>query len=108
MKIKSKQLYLTITLTMLCLSLVFANSGAAGMGMEHGSGHGMTMHHQHAMLNHALSMALEGANMIMLGQMGMAPGVDEVSVKHGEMMMKDGKVPHGSNNVRRRHEKDAC
>jgi hypothetical protein len=92
MKIKSKLLYLTITLIIFCLSLVFANSGAAEMGMEHGSGHGMTMHHQHVMLNHALIMALEGSNMTMLGQMGMAPGVDEVSVKHGAMMMKDGKA----------------
>ncbi len=55
-------------------------------------GHGMTMHHQHIMLNHALSMALEGSNMMMLGQMGMASGVDEMTVHHGEMMMKDAKA----------------
>ena len=54
------------------------------------AGHGMTMHHQHTMLNHALGMTLAGSNMLMLGQMGMAKGIDEVSVEHGKMMMKDG------------------
>jgi hypothetical protein len=54
------------------------------------AGHGMAMHHQHTMLNHALGMTLSGSNMVMLGQMGMAKGVDEVSVEHGKMMMKDG------------------
>jgi hypothetical protein len=34
-------------------------------------------------------MALEGSNLIMLGQMSMAKGVDNVSVDHGKMMMKN-------------------
>lgn len=49
---------------------------------------GMTIHHQHIMLNHALKMALAGANSVMLGDMDMAKGVDEVSVEHGRMMLK--------------------
>ena len=53
-----------------------------------GTGADMTGHHQHIMLNHALQMALGGANSFMLGQMGMAKGVDEVSVEHGRMMLK--------------------
>ncbi len=32
----------------------------------------MPMHHMHIMINHALQMAVDGANLIMLGQMGMA------------------------------------
>ena len=32
-----------------------------------------------------------GANLIMLGKMGMAGDVDKLSVEHGEAMMKDGK-----------------
>jgi hypothetical protein len=60
------------------------------MTLEAHAGHGMTMHHQHIMLNHALGMTLAGSNMLMLGQMGMAKGIDEVSVEHGKMMMKDG------------------
>jgi hypothetical protein len=50
--------------------------------------HTMGMHHQHILMNHALKMALEGSDMTMTGQMGMAPGVDEVTVAHGKMMRK--------------------
>jgi hypothetical protein len=63
-------------------------SKMSGPGHE---GHGMIMHHQHIMLNHALQMALEGSNMLMLGQMGMAKGLDKTSVDHGKMMMKNGR-----------------
>jgi len=56
------------------------------------AGQGMDIHHQHIMLNHALRMALEGANSIMLGDMGMAKGVDGVTVDHGRMMLKNARV----------------
>jgi hypothetical protein len=49
----------------------------------------MTMHHMHIMMNHALEMAAEGSNMVMLGQMGMAKDVDKYSVEHGKMMLSD-------------------
>lgn len=49
----------------------------------------MAMHHQHLLINHAMSMAAEGANMVMLGTMGMAGGVDAYSTEHGEMMLND-------------------
>jgi hypothetical protein len=55
-------------------------------------GHGMAVHHQHIMLNHALKMALEGANSVMLGDMGMAKGVDSISVEHGKMMLKNARA----------------
>jgi hypothetical protein len=51
----------------------------------------MAMHHMHMMINHALQMAADGANLIMLGQMGMAGDVDKLSVDHGKAMMNDGK-----------------
>jgi hypothetical protein len=51
----------------------------------------MAMHHMHMMINHALQMAADGANLIMLGQMGMAGDVDKLSVDHGKTMMNDGK-----------------
>jgi hypothetical protein len=78
---------------LIVLSFVLANQSLAGMEMEHGSGagHGMAMHHQHIMLNHALGMALAGSNLVMLGEMGMAKGVDKISVDHGKMMMKNGR-----------------
>jgi hypothetical protein len=75
------------------LSFLFSGPLSAGMTMKHGAGgHGMSMHHQHTMLNHALGMALEGSNLVMLGQMGMAKGVDKVSVDHGKMMVKNGRA----------------
>jgi len=57
-----------------------------------GTGGDMTMHHQHITLNHALKMALEGANLFMLGEMGMAGGIDEVDIEHGRMMIKNAKA----------------
>ena len=84
----------TLKFTVILVALLFLFSGpaAAGMTMKHGAGgHGMSMHHQHTMLNHALGMALEGSNLVMLGQMGMAKGVDNVSVDHGKMMIKNGR-----------------
>jgi len=50
----------------------------------------MTMHHMHIMINHALGMAAEGANLVMLGKMGMTKDTDKYSIEHGEMMIKDG------------------
>ena len=59
------------------------------MSMEDISGDMMTMHHMHILINHALEMAAEGANMTMLGQMGMAKEIDKDSIEHGKMMMSD-------------------
>ncbi|HAM53008.1 MAG TPA: hypothetical protein DCP92_20775 [Nitrospiraceae bacterium] len=49
----------------------------------------MTMHHLHILINHALSMAAEGSNLVMLGQMGMADDADKFSIEHGKTMLKD-------------------
>ncbi len=46
----------------------------------------MTMHHMHIMINHALEMAAQGSNMVMLGQMGMS-NTDKYSIEHGIMML---------------------
>ena len=51
----------------------------------------MTMHHMHMMVNHALQMASEGSDLIMLGGMGMAGDIDKMTVEHGKEMMNDGK-----------------
>ena len=56
------------------------------------AGQGMAVHHQHIMLNHALKMALEGSNSFMLGDMGMAKGVDSISIEHGKMMLKNARI----------------
>ncbi len=62
---------------------------SSGSAMTH-EGHGMVMHHQHQTMNHALGMVLDGANLVMLGQMGMIPAIDTLTVDHGDMMMNNG------------------
>ncbi len=52
-------------------------------------GEEMTLNHMHMALNHALAMAAEGADLIMLGKMGMAPQVDTASSEHGKAMLAD-------------------
>ncbi len=49
----------------------------------------MTLHHMHMALNHALAMAAEGSDLIMLGEMGMAPKVDTAASEHGKAMLAD-------------------
>jgi len=73
------------------ISLTFLLSGAVSADMDHNKGgrHDMGMHHMHTMLNHSLGMALEGSKLIMLGQMGMSPGMDKESIEHGKMMIKN-------------------
>jgi hypothetical protein len=75
----------------LAVSISLLAAGPVAAGFAGKQGHGMAMHHQHLMLNHSLGMTLEGSNLIMLGEMGMAGGIDKVSVDHGKMMMKNGK-----------------
>ena len=52
----------------------------------------MAMHHMHIMINHALEMAAQGSNMVMLGQMGMSKDVDKYSMEHGKMMLSDARA----------------
>lgn len=60
------------------------------MDLEHmSSPDTMTMHHMHITLNHALQMAAEGSSLIMIGQMGMAKGVDRFSIEHGREMISN-------------------
>lgn len=60
--------------------------------MKHGAGeHGMTMHHQHILMGHGLSMVLEGSNIVMLGQMNMVASLDPMTVEHGKKMIANGK-----------------
>jgi hypothetical protein len=69
--------------------LVIALLGKMSKGeMEYG----MDVNHQAIILNHALKMALEGANSIMLGEMDMARGIDRIAVEHGITMLKNARV----------------
>jgi hypothetical protein len=51
----------------------------------------MEMHHMHIMINHAIQMAAQGANLVMLGKMGMAGDIDKLTIDHGKEMLGDGK-----------------
>ncbi len=52
----------------------------------------MNIHIMMKLMNHALNHALEGANLQMLGQMGMANDqLDRDTIKHGTTMLKDGR-----------------
>lgn len=53
------------------------------------------LHDMHLMMqfmDHGLCVALEGANMQMLGQMGMSKKLDRDAIVHGTIMVKDGKA----------------
>jgi hypothetical protein len=47
----------------------------------------MNIHHMHILLNHALQMAAQGSNLIMIAQMGMVEDVDSFSLDHGKHML---------------------
>ena len=73
----------------LALAMFWAAGTALAEDKEHGDHgeHGMTMHHMHIMLNHAVEMAAKGSNLVMIGEMGMAKGIDEVSIAEGKAMI---------------------
>jgi hypothetical protein len=50
------------------------------------------MCHIRIALNHSLEMAAEGANLVMLGKMTMAGGIDEDSITHGRKMIADARI----------------
>jgi hypothetical protein len=87
LKVLVRMLFLGL---MFMMTLFLAANGSQAMDME--PGHDMSSHHQHLMLNHALGMTLEGYNMVMIGNMDMAMGIDESAVDHGNMMIKNGKA----------------
>lgn len=86
MKIVLKSAFLVIF--MFIGSVVHADKHASVQG---GHDHEMAMHHMHIMINHAVEMAAEGSNLIMIGQMSMAKGVDKLSIEHGKAMIKHAK-----------------
>ncbi len=50
------------------------------------------MHMMMRFMDHALCVALEGADMQMLGQMGMSKKLDKDAIVHGTIMVNDGKA----------------
>jgi hypothetical protein len=83
-KMKTTIKFVTVILS------VFAFNCVSAEGMDPASD-AMTMHHMHVLINHAMEMAAGGSNLVMLGQMDMAHGVDNMTVHHGQMMIDDAK-----------------
>jgi len=67
-----------MALVFLCCG--FAMPGASGQG-------GMTPQQRaesgHRLIHHGLAMATEAADLVMISQLGMAPNLDEATMKHG-------------------------
>jgi hypothetical protein len=87
---------LGVALTMVFLATAHAADHAADHHHDH-MGHAAAggappgkMHQAHVVANHGLIMALQGANLAMLGQLKTAPGVDETMVTHGREMIRKG------------------
>jgi len=75
----------------LILSIVIFSSFSAGA--ESGKQKGLhDMHMMMRFMDHGLCSALEGADLQMLGQMGMSEKLDKDAIVHGTIMMKDGKA----------------
>jgi len=79
----------TRSLTLAGLIVGFA--GAAPAAAQDNKAADMQMHHLHLMINHSVEMAAKGANLVMLGEMGMAKSADEKTIEHGKAMITQAK-----------------
>ena len=81
---------LCVVALLFCLPV--AQATAQGTPKKASGDASMHLHHMHTMINHGLIMALQGSNLVMLSEMKMAPGVDEITLSHGKKMITDGKA----------------
>lgn len=82
-------------LARLSASLILPGIGSAATPLpaqESRSEDAMPLHHMHALLNHAVEMAAEGSDLVMLGEMKMAPGTDELAVEQGNGAVREAKA----------------
>jgi hypothetical protein len=78
---------LSVTLIILLVGF-FAGSASAEKKSD------TALHDMHMIMrfmNHGLSIALEGADMQMLGQLGLSEKLDRDAIVHGTIMVNDGK-----------------
>ena len=54
--------------------------------------HIRALHHMHMGLNHALGSAVQGSNLILLGEMGMEPTEDIEDIKDGKLMIANART----------------
>jgi hypothetical protein len=62
------------------------------MGMSGTIESKIKLHQTHRMINHALDMAAEGANLVMLGNLKLAEVLDKYTVEQGRMMLRDARM----------------
>ncbi|RJQ48345.1 MAG: hypothetical protein C4538_04030 [Nitrospiraceae bacterium] len=81
----------TLTVTVIsAIALLFSFAAQAGQAEKE-----KTMHEMHAMMrmmDNALCQALEGANLMMFGQMSGADKIDRDMIERGTTMVNDGKA----------------
>jgi len=81
-----------LTLLLASIALLGIGSAVQPLHAQEHEGASMQLHHMHLVINHAVQMAAEGSNLAMLGEMNMAPGIDEQAVEHGKGMIREGKA----------------
>lgn len=79
---------LTITV-ILVIALLFSFTAQAETVKQKGL---HDMHMMMRLMDHGMCVALEGADLQMLGQMGMSEKLDKDAIVHGTIMIKDGKA----------------
>ena len=80
----------TLVLTLILTITLFFVPGAQAENPEDKGLH--DMHMMMHFMDHGLCVALEGANLQMLGQMGVSDKLDKDAIAHGTIMVKDGKA----------------
>ncbi|MGD9896371.1 MAG: hypothetical protein AB7T14_04735 [Candidatus Methylacidiphilaceae bacterium] len=82
-------------MALLLASIAFLGIGSGVRSVdaqEHHREGSMQLHHMHDLINHAVEMAAEGSNLVMLGEMNMASGTDELAVEHGKATIREAKA----------------
>ena len=74
-------------------SVSLAMSPACFGEVRHGDANAaeMEMHHLHILLNQGITMVTEGTNLVLLAGMGAAPALDRPTLRHGQMMIANGR-----------------
>ncbi len=81
----------TLAATLIIVIMMFFSTGV--QAEKQSKDLQMNMHIMMHLMSHGLNLALEGANLQMLGYMGMAnERLDKDTIKHGAIMLKDGRL----------------
>jgi hypothetical protein len=78
-----------LTLTLFALLLTAGSAAGGDKNRNAGSEVQAAMHQMQITINHAVDMAAEGSNLMLLGALGTAPGMDQVSIEQGGKMLAD-------------------